>query len=455
MRRHAIIGRFGPLDVSPVPVSANEVSTRLDLVGPDGRLDYGIGQALADAAALSIFPTEIGLDLLVLAAHVQAADTRISRTTESQDTWTREIRLVVPVSDPGRWTSTVPLLKRTLDFLTGDLWTVGFRSRPESFSRIVPPRQHGLATTPYDSLALFSGGLDSLIGAIDVLEAGKKLLLVSHAADGATSGAQSGCFDGLTRNYGLPNVGRLRVWMSFSKGLVADVGSEDTTRGRSFLFFALGIFAGTGLGQRFTLRVPENGLIAVNVPLDPLRLGSSSTRTTHPFYIGRWNELMDLLEIPARVENPFWNMTKGEMAAACSNQQLLKALVPQSLSCAAATKGRWQKRGIEHCGYCLPCLVRRAALARAWGAGNDPTVYGLPDLAAQPLDTRRAQGEQVRSFQLAIARLRGHPGLEKILIHKPGILADAEDRLDDLAGVYRRGLEEVGSLVESVQTKPL
>jgi hypothetical protein len=455
MRRHAIIGRFGPLDVCPVPVAANEVSTPLDLVAPDGRLDYGIGQALDDAVDLNVFPTEIGLDLLVLAAHVQAADTRISRTTESQDTWTREIRLVVPVSDPVRWTSAASLLKRTLDFLTGDLWTVGFRARPEPFGRIVAPRQQDLAATPYDALALFSGGLDSLIGAIDVLEAGKRALLVSHAADGATSGAQNDCFAGLESHYGSANMGRLRVWMSFPEGLVADVQSENTTRGRSFLFFALGIFAGTGLGHRFTLRVPENGLIAVNVPLDPLRLGSSSTRTTHPFYIGRWNEILDHLGIPARVENPYWNMTKGEMAAACSNQQLLRALVPGSLSCAAATKGRWQGRGIEHCGYCLPCLIRRAALVRAWGAGNDLTAYAIPDLAAQTLDTRRAQGEQVRSFQFAIARLRAHPGIEKILIHKPGRLTDVQDHLDDLAGVYRRGLEEVGSLVANVQTKPL
>ena len=41
-------------------------------------------------------------DLLVLAALVHAADTRISRTTESQDTWTREICLLVPVSNTQR-----------------------------------------------------------------------------------------------------------------------------------------------------------------------------------------------------------------------------------------------------------------------------------------------------------------------------------------------------------------
>lgn len=58
--------------------------------------------------------------------------------------------------------------------------------------------------------------------------------------------------------------------MTFDDGLVEGVGSENSTRGRSFLFCSLGIFAGTGLGRHFTLRVPENELIALNVPLDPL-----------------------------------------------------------------------------------------------------------------------------------------------------------------------------------------
>jgi hypothetical protein len=76
----------------------------------------GAGRALDDLARLNVFPSEIGVDLLVFAAHVHAADTRISRTTESQDTWTREIRLVVPVSDVARWNSSWPILGLSATF---------------------------------------------------------------------------------------------------------------------------------------------------------------------------------------------------------------------------------------------------------------------------------------------------------------------------------------------------
>src|SRR5207248_2601889 len=118
-------------------------------------------------------------------------------------------------------------------------------------------------------------------------------------------------------HYNSSSVQRLRVRLGFPRDLVKDVGAEDSTRGRSFLFFALGAFAGSGFGKKFTVRCPENGFIALNVPLDQLRVGALSTRTTHPFYIELWNELLTILDIPGKVDNPYWSRTKGEMVTAC------------------------------------------------------------------------------------------------------------------------------------------
>lgn len=457
MKRQLLAGHLGADDRTSIPTAADEQLTRLELVAGEKMLGHGIGGALTSLNALGVFPSEIGIDLLVVAAHVHAADTRISRVEQSQDSWTREIRLVVPVSDPVRWGAATSTLTKALNFLTGDRWTIGFRTRSDRFATIAKQAPPSLLTLPFDSLSLFSGGLDSLIGAIDLLHAGSTPLLVSHFGEGATSDAQTKLFAGLKKEYVKSAFDRLRVGMTFADGLVKDVGSENSTRGRSFLFFALGVFAGTGLGNGFVLRVPENGLIALNVPLDPLRLGSNSTRTTHPYYMARWNELLTELGIDGRVENPYWDKTKGEMASACANKALLLKLAPHSLSCAHPANARWQGhqgRGIEHCGYCLPCLIRRAALDSAWGAGQDETTYTVPDLRAQTLDTRESIGKQVRSFQYAIARLRGHPSLANLLIHKPGSLADEVARLDQLADVYRRGLDEVARLIDGVDTRP-
>jgi hypothetical protein len=452
MRRHVIIGRFGGSDRVSVPTASGEVATRLEFVVSKRRLEHGIGRALDDLAKLGVFPSEIGVDLLVLAGHIHAADTRISRTTESQDTWTREIRLVVPVSDVARWSATIPLLQRMLNFLTGDRWTLGFRPRPTGFQRTVAIRPPRATASPFSSLALFSGGLDSLIGAIDILEEGATPLFISHAGEGATSDTQNALFRNLKRHYRRP-FDRLRVWMNFPKGLVRNVDFENTTRARSFLFFAAGVFAATGLPGGFTLRVPENGLRALNVPLDPLRLGALSTRTTHPFYMARWNDLLAALGVSGRVENPYWNQTKGEIVAQCPNRPVLADLASTSLSCSSPTKGRWAGRSTEHCGYCLPCLIRRAALHQGLGA-VDNTRYTV-DLTATVLDTRQAEGEQVRSFQFAIERLRRRPQIAALLIHKPGPLSDESPaRQSDLADVYRRGLEELGTLLAGVRAQP-
>ena len=86
---------------------------------------------------------------------------------------------------------------RLLNFLTGDRWTLGFRARPRRFAAVVLPRPARLASPAFDDLALFSGGLDSLIGAIDALEFGRIPLFVSHAGEGATSDAQSTIFSAL------------------------------------------------------------------------------------------------------------------------------------------------------------------------------------------------------------------------------------------------------------------
>jgi hypothetical protein len=159
--------------------------------------------------------------------------------------------------------------------------------------------------------------------------------------------------------------------------------------------------------------------------------------------------MLAALGIGGRIDNPYWDKTKGEMVAACASQAVLSKRAPSSLSCSSPTKGRWTKQPQGHCGFCLPCLIRRAALEP-----NDPTAYTLANLRASPLDTKQAAGQQVRSFQIAIARLAARPDLAKVLIHKPGPLYDDPARHDALAGVYRRGLEEVGRLLTGVQTAP-
>lgn len=454
MKRHVLIGRFGADDKVSVATDEQEIVTEVQFVKANKRFDFGIGDALRDLKALGIFPDETGVDLIVVAAHIHAADTRVSRATQSQDCWTREIRLVIPVKDAKLWDGAVAILQTMMNFLTGDRWSFSFRARPQGFEETVSPKPLLYVKPAFDGLALFSGGLDSLIAAINSLEGGRNPLFVSHAGESAVSASQDKVFQSLESKYSKRPFRRFRIWMNFDHGLVVDSGPEDSTRGRSFLFFASGALAASGFGRAGRLEVPENGLIALNVPLDQLRLGSLSTRTTHPFYIAQWNQLLHAIGVPVLVENPYWDQTKGEMVARCRNRDVLEQLIPASLSCSSPSKARWVGRSTEHCGFCLPCLIRRASL-RAGLQKSDPTTYTLTDLRAAPLKSSKAEGLQVRSFQIAIQRLRTRPDLCRLLVHKPGPLSDeSPNRQEQLSQVYLRGMMEVGELLEGSETEP-
>lgn len=454
MKRHVIYGRYGLSDNFDVKTTDNETATALELLNSEGELNFGIHHALDSLSKMSIFPTETGIDLLVLASHVQAADILISREIESQDSWTREIRLIVPVSNVELWNKSLITLTRMLNFLTGDLWAISFRQRITNISSIAPSGTPNLVET-FDVVSLFSGGLDSLIGAINLLESGKKPLLISHASEGSVSKAQHTCFQALKSHYSNSYFDRLRVWMSFPGTKINNYEHEKTTRGRSFLFFTLGAVAGSGFNREFVLNVPENGLIALNIPLDQLRLGSHSTRTTHPFYIARWNELLNILGIKVRVQNPYWNITKGEMINKCLNKSFLKRLLTSSLSCSSPDKFRYRGYTTQHCGYCIPCLIRRAAIEKGFGTNNDLTTYVISSLKKRTLSTLSAEGQQIRSFQLAINRLKSNPHLSKIIILSAGSLSDeSKENIQELADMYSRGMEEVASIIKHVKTKP-
>lgn len=454
MKKHIITGVFGPEDSFGVTGSSNETVIVFPLFTGEKRLNFGISNVVDDLIGLNIYPTEVGLDLLILAAHVYAADTRISRETESQDTWTREIHIIVPVSNTQLWTNVSSSVVRLLNFLTGDRWQVDFRDRPLEMEKFIPIQPDEKVIPPYTKLQLFSGGLDSLIDSVDNLETDGVLpLLISHAGDGATSDAQKALFSELESHYSAKPFKRLRLWMNVSKDTFKGAEIEDTTRGRSFLFFSLGIFAGTGLTQPFVLEAPENGLIALNIPLDVLRLGSLSTHTTHPFYMNLWNTILTEIGILGQIKNPYWDKTKGEMIANCKNPGLLQKLIPRSLSCSSPSKGRWKGFGIIHCGYCLPCLIRRASI-KSGSAFTDATAYSLVNLTAQNLDSLQSEGRQIRSFQLAVSRIKRNPELVKLIIHKAGPLPQDKVTLSKLSDVYKRGMLEVDALLQNVVTEP-
>ncbi|MBA67270.1 MAG: hypothetical protein CML30_00220 [Rhizobiales bacterium] len=453
MRRFHFIGRLGDGDNTSVPVIQRDAEIcDIQFVDTFGSLNFGIGDALAILHSLGLKPSESAVDFVIFAAMVTAADTTVSRARNAQNGWTRELDVTIPVADVTLWTAQSGLLARTLRFLTGDHWRLLFRARPAGFEKLVATPEE-LDLTTFDTVSLFSGGLDSLIGAIDMLSAGSNPLLVSHYWDSVTSKAQKALLHSIGEKFPTKEIRSMRVRLGFDKNHAQTGEKEDSQRGRSLLFFGLATLAASALNRQIEVSVPENGLIGLNVPLDPLRLGALSTRTTHPFYMARVNELLGNLGIPVTLVNPYRHKTKGEMVAECRDLPFLRTVVEYSMSCSSPAKARHKRLSPRHCGTCVPCLIRRASLNAGLGS-PDPTLYTLPDLSDHVLNTRRAEGEHVRSFQLMISKLKSDPKAASALARIPGPLNDAPGEIDAYVDVFRRGIDEVGALLEPVKARP-
>ena len=454
MRRHSVIVRLGPTDTTVVRVREPEsVITEIRFIDGDRRLAFGLGQIMDGLIRRGLRPTDTAVDLTLLAGTVTAADTRISRHTETQDSWTREIDLYIPVADLASWRDTAPLIERILNFLSGDHWRLSFRDRHPDYEQIIQEPEE-LVTPPFDCTCLFSGGLDSFTGAIDLLEDGKRPIFVSHYWDAGTS-SQPVCAKRLGDVYGDMEPRWVRARVGFPDDLVAGSEPEKTQRGRSFLFFSLAVLSASALEEGTIIYVPENGLISLNIPLDRLRIGAWSTRTTHPFYLARWQDLLGSLGMAITIENPYRFQTKGEMLSNCANKTFLRQNLHETISCSSVTKARWMGLPLGHCGYCVPCIIRRAAIQIAFG--TDSTEYrAVPDLIAHPLNSKAAEGKDLRSFQMMVERLNDHPALARILVHKTGPLSNYSDgEIAAYADVFKRGIDEVGSLIEDVVVRPL
>jgi 7-cyano-7-deazaguanine synthase in queuosine biosynthesis len=289
----------------------------------------------------------------------------LSRRKNSTDYWSREFDCVFPVRNVELWKSNEDSLSRLLATLAGDqyryewLSAVGLPAHPKHRARI----PQGL-----DAVCLFSGGIDSLLGAYRLLQDGKRLLLVGHQSEPASASAQTELFRHLTRLF--PKQASLiqfRVAVSRSENPLFTIPEpdEDTHRVRSFLFLGLAVAVASTAGLQ-EIYMPENGLIALNPPLDLSRLGTCSTRTAHPRFLRQFLELAKSLRVfSGTLKNPFLYQSKTDMLRSLDPQ--LKPALMRSVSCAHPT--RYQDRGVRHCGYCIPCLYRRAAFA-ACGLDN-------------------------------------------------------------------------------------
>lgn len=325
------------------------------------------------------------LDFLDLGAIVYLADEMVDRA-QTSDYWTRSIRCLVPVADPELWHSAESDLMDTLSLLSGDWWQFDFCR----LDRSVPLRPHrqGLPDD-CDAVCLFSGGTDSLLGAISLLESGRKVLLVGHQAERQAASAQRALAAMLRELY--PNqLHLLQCSMSRSVRRNTEFGlapkTERSHRPRSFLFLTLGVAAAAKCGIDDVF-MPENGLMTLNIPLQKSRTGALSTRTTHPLFMLRFLKLArDTVGFNGSIRNPFITQSKTDLLR--NLPSVLRPLLVRSNSCSRPSRFNYLR--VRHCGYCVPCIHRRIALMEAQlDSAGDYAFDVFEDFVSLPRDKQQ------------------------------------------------------------------
>lgn len=318
-------------------------------------------------------------DAINIATYVFAAD-RLARRGSSQmskmgDDWRRNFRFRIPVhrSDIWRRNEIRDRLVRALEFLSEDNFCFDFEDGNPgmrltgSFAFNEPDAQ----TIRPDDVILFSGGLDSLGGAVEQIVAnGRNAVLVTHKSSNNVASRQDRLVRALKAKVGAGRIFYAPVWVRKGDPI------EYTQRTRSFLFITLGVALST-MFQRDTVEFFENGVTTFNLPIAEHVLGSRASRTTHPRVLKHFSELFSLLlDREITIENRYLWRTKGEVVKSLGAHGCAE-LISETTSCANV---RNFAMTTKQCGVCSQCIGRRIAILAAGLGDSEPADAYAVDL---------------------------------------------------------------------------
>lgn len=326
-------------------------------------------------------------DLIELSALIYAADQSCRRTggktIDWGERWHRTFRFEVRVREPDFWNqdSVQNALVETLSFLSGDNYEFAFgklKGVPPSTDYLDFKKASGLPDR-VERVVLFSGGLDSLVGAVDeILENQRRVALVSHKPVDHLAVKQRKLVAWIAERAGDRRLRPLHFAVKANKS--GDLSLENTQRSRSFLYAAMAV----SVAEYFDLDniyFYENGITSVNLPLCQQEIGSRATRTTHPQTLSGFERIFSaLLGRQFKVRNEFLWMTKQDVLGhlrQCGQAELAQ----ESLSC---THTRNFTLAAPHCGLCSQCLSRRVAALGAGLGDNDPASGYRSDVLLAP-----------------------------------------------------------------------
>ncbi len=298
-------------------------------------------------------------DLLEIAGYIFAADRKSFRgnndAVEYHRWGARSFHFHFKVRDYDFWNEpeVKKLLSDALCFMTGDRnYKFTFYQAEKDFpENLFADENFELNPEPNLSFVLFSGGLDSLAGALERIEnSNEKVCLVSHQSGqpGVTS-TQNNLFEKLKNIY--PNRFshyKFHCCLSHMKSV------DETQRTRAFLYTSIAFTLANTYGQN-NIYVYENGMTTINYSKTQDMMNGRCSRTTHPKTLGLLERLFTkIAEEPFIIKHPFFFETKTDIIKKIKQFDKLE-LLKDSVTCSRTRK---HPKQFTHCGSCSQCIDR-------------------------------------------------------------------------------------------------
>jgi 7-cyano-7-deazaguanine synthase in queuosine biosynthesis len=396
-------------------------------------------------------------DLLEIATYVYSADQVVRRGADDVDSfgdgWRRDLHFVVPVRNPDFWNSAEvqETLCSTLGFLSDDQYEFDFvkLDQDHQFQEYLEFNDTQQMYGMPEQVVMFSGGLDSLAGAIDeVVNQKRRVLLVTHKSTSKLNKRHRTLEQMLAEKAGDNVPHRISVRVHKAK----ELNHEYTQRSRSFLYVSIGATIARMLNLK-SVRFYENGVISLNLPVCAQVVGGRATRTTHPRVMKGFQDLLSLVAgEPFTVENPYIWKTKADVVkiitdAGCHD------LIKHSMTCTHT----WEMTNQHtHCGGCSQCIDRRFAILAAKADQHDPVEHYKVDVFTQSRDKGEdkimaaaylERANQVKNLTDVTQFVSSYPDVGRVLKYlNYSSAGQAAQRVFDL---YKRHADEVtGALDE-------
>lgn len=386
------------------------------------------------------------LDLLQIAAYIYCADRlshRGDRDSLSNRSWARSFKIHIPVLDYSFWSvNTIKKMSEALTFMTGDRKyefefteaTINPLEKEDIQSTLFSEKYISLDEAESSDIMLFSGGLDSLAGAIEHLNLNpdRKICLVSHKSNNGTTRTQNTLAKALIEKYG----DRITQYGFECHNRKGNPSKDESQRTRMFLFSSIA-FAICHCYNKEEFFVYENGITSINLSKQMDVINARGSRTTHPKTIGLLKSFFHCFSPDFQIRTPYYAKTKAEVLDVFKTYNE-ERLISSSVSC-SSTRNK-PKSMSQHCGCCSQCIDRIFA-TYAVELNEVDNIYA--DNIVTKIPNQETKQRVINTLYLACAEISlgrdiffsNHPDeLMDVIEYWPG--NNPDDKLEDIYSLF-------------------